>query len=368
MKVLVNALSVTNPSGKHVLLGHFSRLAVWTEKEHQYVILHHQGNKDICRELGPNVQWVQCPEYTSGWLGRFFWEYFKLPGLADHLQTDIYFTPAGTVCPTLSIPQVSFAQNPWALVSGLNRTPLEQIKAVLQRKAYRTAMHKAQLMVFNSTYMREAYRRNAGLRESASEIVYQGIDDETFATAEKYRNKPRKNNQVLCVSIMAPHKGIETVIQGIHLTRQKYKIDANLIIIGKWPDKAYEEKIRKLISNLGLNDVVNIRGYVPRDELRKAYAESKVFCLMSHCESFGIPAVEAQTFGTPVVSSNCCAIPEICGKGGAFPDEDDVDEVASQINRLLTDKQYWDDLSMKARTNAERFRWDICSTGLLKML
>jgi glycosyltransferase involved in cell wall biosynthesis len=86
---------------------------------------------------------------------------------------------------------------------------------------------------------------------------------------------------------------------------------------------------------------------------------------MSWCESFGIPAVEAQAFSTPVVSSNCCAIPEICGDGGIYPDPGDLHSVADSLAELLNNKVKWDQLSEAARDNASKFRWDICSRPLL---
>ncbi|GAG17383.1 unnamed protein product, partial [marine sediment metagenome] len=55
MRVVVNALSATNLSGRRVLLGHVSRLARWTAGRHEYCVLYHRANRDIRRDLGPNV-------------------------------------------------------------------------------------------------------------------------------------------------------------------------------------------------------------------------------------------------------------------------------------------------------------------------
>ena len=368
MRILVNALSVTNLSGRHVLLGHFSRLAKWTREEHQYDVLFHSLNKDICRNLGVNVSWHQCPAFTSGWQGRAAWEMIGLPRVAAKLKSDFMFTPAGTLVPGLRLPQVVFAQNPWALVKGLTRTWPEEKKAALQRRNYRMAMQKAAFMIFNSEYMRHAYQQNAGTLERASEVVHQALDDETHEIAAQMQlNVLRKPLQILCVSAMAPHKNVETTVSALALLRNEYKISARLVLAGAWPDSEYRQKIEKLIESQDLRDAVDIEGHVSRERLYQLYAESKVFCLMSLCESFGIPAVEAQAFGTPVVSSNCCAIPEVCGEGGYYSDPADASATADCLAQLLEDQSAWSELSQKAISNASRYRWDRCSLGMLKM-
>jgi len=144
-------------------------------------------------------------------------------------------------------------------------------------------------------------------------------------------------------------------------------VRADLRLVGAWPDRGYERSIRAQVRAGGLSEQVVFAGHVPRGQLHRDYAESRVFCLMSRCESFGIPAVEAQAFGTPVVGSDCCAIPEICGAGGVYPRPGDWAETARQLASLLTDDRRWSELSGKARANAQRFRWDACSRGLLEM-
>lgn len=117
--------------------------------------------------------------------------------------------------------------------------------------------------------------------------------------------------------------------------------------------------------DLGLSEQVQVHGFVSREELDRIYAESQVFCLMSRCESFGIPAIEAQLFGTPVVCSTACAIPEICGNGGLFCDSEDIEGVAAALRSLLEDSFYWKTMSDRAFNNAERFVWKQCSRPLV---
>ena len=362
MRFLINALSVSNTSGRHVLLGHLRNFAPRTEGRHEYLVLYNRANKDIVGGFAKNVSWHLCPSSTMEWKARMCWETIELPAVVRKTRADAVFNPAGIVYSGLSVPQISFAQNPWSLVPEVRYGWRDHAKALLQRHAYRRAMKIASVLVFNSEFMRQAYRENAGRREKRSYVIHQGVDEETFCAAEKMRNVvERRRFQVLCVSVMARHKGVETVVEALRLLRNEGGIPTNLVLVGGWPDLQYENFIRDKVAQYGLQDIVEFRGHVPKNELHRAYAESKVFCLMSRCESFGIPGIEAQAFGTPVVSSNCCAIPEICGAAGLYAAPEDASDVAEKIALLMSSKKAWKDASLKGLANVERFRWRKCS-------
>lgn len=368
MKIVVNALSVTNLSGRHVLLGHLEQAAAAAAPETRFVVLHHAANADIRRDLGERVRWIECPPWTRRWLPRTVWERVSLPGSGILDDADWLVSPAGTVVPGLPVRQLAFAQNPWCLVPEVHRGVGERLKAALQRSAYRRAMAEADLMVFNSEFMRDAYRANAGFRERRSFVAPQGLDRATWDAAERLDGVARDPLRVVSVSQMAPHKGAEVLVEALRRVREEHGVPATLSLVGSWPDPRYESRVRRLVARLGLDDVVDFRGFVDRDELHRAYASARVFGLLSRCESFGIPAVEAQAFGTPVVTSDCCAVPEVCGEGGAFCAPTDAGSAAAAIAGLLTDEARWEEASRAARRNAERYRWEGCSEPFVEAL
>lgn len=365
-RLLVNALSVTNPSGRHVLLGHLRQLAEALDGQVRLAVLIRPGMTQFREVLGDRTDWIHAPGWTHRWWGRAAWEALFLRSCIRRLKACAYFTPSGIAASPLGVPQLVFAQNPWALVPAARRLR-DAPKAWLQRRAYRRSMRTADVLVFNSSYMQQAYRENASCRERRGLIVYQAVDDETRLRAGPMAGMPRKPRQVLCVSVMAPHKNVETLLRAFARLRAACP-EAGLVLAGSWPDPAYERRIRALAEKLELGDSVAFAGFVERRRLEELYAESRVFCLMSRCESFGIPAIEAQLFGTPVVSSTVCAIPEICGDGGVFFDPDDVPGVAAALQRLLTDELEWSRCSSRARRNAARFVWSGCSRPLVELV
>lgn len=359
-KILVNALSVANPSGLHVLRGHLDRVADALRERVRLVVLCRADLDGLRAGLGNRVDWEFAPACTRSWLWRAGWERAHLARLARKHGACAYFTPSGIAAHLAGLPQMVFCQNPWALVPAARRRR-DAFKAWLQRRAYRRAMRVADVMLFNSRYMQQAYRDNAGFEEKRGLVIYQAADDGARASAPA--QVARNPSQILCVSVMAPHKNAEALVRAFRTVRADHP-EARLVLAGSWPDSAYERRIRALVAALGLREAVEFAGFVSRERLDRLYAESRAFCLMSRCESFGIPAIEAQLFGTPVVSSAACAIPEICGAGGLFCGPDDVPGIAAALRTLIEDETEWQRRSRAARENAERFSWERCSPPL----
>ena len=364
MRFLINALSVTNASGRHVLLGHLAGLAGRTLGRHEYIVLWHAGNREIVRNLGSNVTWRCCPAVCRHWLGRAIWERVQLIRVCRQEHVGAVFTPAGAAMPVAKLPQIVFCQNPWALVAGLPRSGGDHVKGFLQRMGYRRAVRRADVMVFISRFMEEAYEINSGCRPVARVIAYPGIDEETFEAAGRSWGA-RVPLQILSVSAMAPHKDVETLLRSVAFLRDRLGVEAQLKLVGAWPDGRYRESMAALAERLGLSKAVEFCGHVTRDELHRFYAVSSVFALFSRCESFGIPAVEAQVFGTPVVGADCCATREVEGEGGVYVPPGDYEAAAVALHRLLTNTDYYREMSVRAKANAERFRWEACTGALL---
>ncbi len=365
MRIAFNALSVDNLSGRHVLLGHMRQVLAAGGERH--LLLHHEGNRDLAEAFHDRIDVVECSPATLGWRGRAWWEATALPGLLRQQGANALFSPAGIVAPRVDLPQLVLAQNPWSFVREIQHGPADRIKASLQRVAYRTAQQRAALMLFNSDYMRHAYRENAGFDPQDSRLLLQGLDDDTFESGRQALPLDERPLEVLVVSVMTRHKAVEDVVTALALLRQQ-GVNARLSLVGPWADPGYETQVRQQITSLGLSGHATVVGKVSREQLHAHYASARVFCLLSRCESFGIPAVEAQAFGTPCVVADCGAPPEIAGPGGVIVPPGSPQAAADALADLLTDPAVWADCSATARRNAGRFRWEACSRPLVEWI
>ncbi len=117
----------------------------------------------------------------------------------------------------------------------------------------------------------------------------------------------------------------------------------------------YSGKIRDEIDQLHLGDRIRSLGYVEDQALPSLYTLASVFVYPSLYEGFGFPPLEAMACGTPVICSRASSLPEVVGDAGVLVDPTDVKEIATQLERLLTDGAARRSFSQAGLERAKRF-------------
>jgi glycosyltransferase involved in cell wall biosynthesis len=367
MRVAVDALSITNFSGARVLLGHLANLAKAGGGRHSFHVFHHSGNRGLRRDFGANVEWIECEGAGGGWQRRLAWQALSFDPALRRVGAQLLLASSGSLLPRVRIPQMVLAMNPWCFWPEFHRTAAERVKAALQRHGYRRAQRRAAAVFCLSDYLASEYERNASAPPRAGGTLYSGVDDGEFAQAAPALSFEARRMEVLCVSVMARHKRIEDVVDAV-LQLHRAGIAVDLALVGPWPDADYLREIEARIQAAAIADRVRVTGAVSDAELAEQYAHARVFCLLSGCESFGIPAVEAQLFGTPCVVADVCAPPEIAGPGGMVVPPRDPAAAARALAPLLVDREAWKEASARALANVERFRWSRVSAPLIDFI
>ncbi|HSP54345.1 MAG TPA: glycosyltransferase, partial [Dehalococcoidia bacterium] len=75
-------------------------------------------------------------------------------------------------------------------------------------------------------------------------------------------------------------------------------------------------------------------------------------------EGFGLPALEAMACGTPVVTSDCSALPEVVGEAAVTVRPRSVRSITGGLLRLLTDPVLAEELSRRGLERSRRFDWN----------
>lgn len=152
------------------------------------------------------------------------------------------------------------------------------------------------------------------------------------------------------------YKRVDLVVRALARLRDR-GMDARLVIAGRGD---HEPELRRLISKLGLQDAVEMPGFVSEEEKRRLFRQAWVHVLTSPREGWGITNLEAAACGTPTVASDSPGLRDsvVDGETGFLVPHGDVGALADRLGRLLTDADLRRRLGMQARAFAERFSWE----------
>jgi len=103
---------------------------------------------------------------------------------------------------------------------------------------------------------------------------------------------------------------------------------------------------------------LELTGRITDEELDALMRGADALVFPSLYEGFGLVVVEAMARGCPVVCSNATALPETGGDAVRYFDPLDVDDMASAMRAVVTDREVRDDLARRGRARAQDFTWE----------
>lgn len=158
---------------------------------------------------------------------------------------------------------------------------------------------------------------------------------------------------VLFVGVRQPRKNLPRAIRAFSQARSGENLSHRLVIAGKrgWQGDETEAVIE------AAGDDVQPVGYVPDADLPALYAGADALLFPSLYEGFGIPVLEAFACGTPVVTSNVSALPEVAGDAAVLVNPREEAAVRGGLAGVLGDARLREELAERGRKRLEAFDW-----------
>lgn len=198
-------------------------------------------------------------------------------------------------------------------------------------------------------------------------VIYNGVDSSyRIINDEKliYDVKDKYDTGeefLLYVGNIKPHKNIPSLLKALDKLNKNNK----LVIVGK-RDNAYDE-IFDVIKEHDLSDRVIFTGFVSDEDLILLYNAATLFVYPSLYEGFGLPPLEAMASGTPVITSNLSSLPEVVGDAAITVDPYNINELANEINNVLSDKELQKVMINKGLKRAKEFTWEKTACETIKV-
>lgn len=167
---------------------------------------------------------------------------------------------------------------------------------------------------------------------------------------------------ILYVGGIDPRKNIFRLVEIFsEVLRQRASIgrsNLRLIIAGGIQNHENYPALLRKIKELGIEDRVQLLGYVADDELLALYHLASLFLFASSYEGFGLPVAEAMAAGLPVVCANSSSLPEVIGDCGELFDPQSVSQGAQAVLNVLNSKQRQEELKIKGPLQASYLSWE----------
>jgi len=188
--------------------------------------------------------------------------------------------------------------------------------------------------------------------------VYNGIEDLSGGAIARDLS-PGRRVRILFTAVLIPSKGVEVLLQAFADLVQR-GADAELLLMGRWGDADFEQRMLGYIGQQGLADRVRVLGVRTGTDKLADFASADIFCFPSHfeAESFPVVLMEAAQFGLPVVATDWRGIPVMVDEGvnGFLVPVHAPALVADRLEQLIADPELRARMSAAARrVYAERF-------------
>ena len=177
------------------------------------------------------------------------------------------------------------------------------------------------------------------------------------AISPAYRHHPKSFNKakprILLVGT-THNKNLLRVIEAVST------ISCELHIIGRLNDEMLGRLSQLNVSYTNAFDLT-------QEQIVQAYTDCDMLSFVSTYEGFGMPIVEANAVGRPVITSNILSMPEVAGDAACLVDPLNVEEIRAGIKRIIEDDSYREDLIAKGLENCKKYDPQVIANQYLRV-
>ena len=246
------------------------------------------------------------------------------------------------------------------------RLTQEAIKMIIYNLAY-----KIDCITTPSESMKELIR-SYGVKNRI-EVIPNAIELNSFKEKDELKcleikkryNLKEDDKIILYVGRIAQEKSIDKIIEALAIIKGRGISRAKLLIVGNGPAM---EELRQLVQSLGVEEEVIFTGAVGNEEIQHYYKIAYLFTIASISESFGIVIIEALASGIPVLAVRAPGAVDIITDGvDGLLTEDDVEQFASALEKLIREPELREELSQEVLKTSEQYSINVISERMLNL-
>jgi glycosyltransferase involved in cell wall biosynthesis len=244
-------------------------------------------------------------------------------------------------------------------------------KGQLKWQMQRYALKQANAIITDSQNSKSDILKYVGFKENKVNVAYlaagEGFkrftDNELINKNSELRTKFKLPEKfLLYVGDVTPNKNLPRLLNAIQTT------NIPLVLVGKAFVSDFDKtnpwnrdlvRVHKQIEELRVKnkDLVSVLGFLEQDDLVAIYNMATASILPSFYEGFGLPVLEAQACGAPVITTKEASLSEVGGNSVYYVDAFNYEKMAEGIRKVFGDKKLQQELREKGLVNTQRFSW-----------
>lgn len=224
---------------------------------------------------------------------------------------------------------------------------------------------RAKKIITVSEYSKKDIVKLLPVKATKVAVTYEGVGIPVKSNAICNNVKSRlgiSNDFILYVGSAYPHKNLEKLISAFN---QIIKINSGLQLVLVGDKNYFYNQLAIIIKEKGLQDSVKLTGYLEDNDLACLYQEAKLYVFPSLIEGFGLPPLEAQSYGLPVLSSFNSCLPEILGDSALYFNPNNSKELAELVMDTLNNDDVTLRLKSRGFDNVKKYSWEKCANQTL---
>lgn len=366
MRIAIEAQRVFRPNkhGMDFVALETIRILQQIDKENEYFIFVSPG-EDRCLSDSDNMHIIEvkCPTYI-------LWEQYALPRAVARIKPDVLHCTSNTAplyCKAplvLTLHDIIFLEEK----QGKNASLYQTLGWYYRRWVVPAIVHKCRkIITVSHTEFGLITKEFPEVKEKLT-VIHNGFSPQYRPLEDAYevtRKYCPEKEFLLFLGNTDPRKNARRVLKAYDLYRLQSERKLLIIITG-----LSKEVMNALLSELQLEhlrEYIIQPGYIPGKDLPYLYNSAYTFLNVSLREGFGIPILESMACGTPVITSNISAMPEVAGEEGILVNPYDEREIAAKLVELENNPAYYANQVAYGLERAKHFSWEKTARSMLSV-
>ncbi len=295
----------------------------------------------------------------------YAWTVRRLRGMASRLiardGNQVLFAPnyflptwfdraAGSL--VVTVHDLSFLRVPWTMRDSTRQDLADRLAGTVDR---------ATMVLTDTVTVRAEVIEGGFAPPEKIHAVHLGPGSIADHLAGEAEDLPPETPQrfVLHVGTLEPRKDLPTLLAAWSSMRVLLPASSDplpsLVLCGHFGWKS--EDLARIVETGVKAGWLHHFGYLEDRQVAALYRHATLVVMPSVYEGFGLPAVEAMRFGTPLLVSDIPVLREVAGEAAVFAPPGDVDAWAQQLSTLLDDERTLASLAVAGRERGQQFKW-----------